>query len=145
VSGFSRTKGDTVTPAMSGLFDAQEPKVTLVDRAKTIVPPALVGLLFVLIGYTKFDNNPRGEWYQIFEQIGLGQWFRDFTGGMQVLGGLLMCVPKTMVYGAAMLTCTMIGAVFVDLFVIHVPFFIVPFFLAIVVVIVAMICRESNS
>ena len=88
---------------MSGLFDAQEPKVTLVDRAKTIVPPALVGLLFVLIGYTKFDSNPRGEWYQIFEQIGLGQWFR------------------------------------------HVPFFIVPFFLAIVVVIVAMICRESNS
>jgi hypothetical protein len=63
----------------------------------------------------------------------------------QVAGGLLMCVPKTMVYGAAMLTCTMIGAVFVDLFVIHMPFFIVPFFLAIVIVIVAMICRESNS
>ena len=130
---------------MPGLFDAAEPKVTWVDRAKTIMPPALVGLLFVLIGYTKFDSNPQGEWYQIFERIGLGQWFRYFTGGMQVLGGLLMCVPKTMVYGAAMLTCTMIGAVLVDLFVLRGPFFIIPFFLAVVIVIVAMLCRESNS
>jgi uncharacterized membrane protein YphA (DoxX/SURF4 family) len=130
---------------MPGLFDSPEPKVTWVDRAKTIVPPALVGLLFVVIGYTKFDGNPRGEWYQIFERIGLGQWFRWFTGVMQVTGGLLMCVPKTMVYGAATLTCTMIGAVLVDLFVLRGPFFIVPFFLAIVIVIVAMLCRESMS
>ena len=130
---------------MSGLFDAQEPTVTWVDRTKTIVPPALVGLLFVFIGYTKFDGDPRGEWYQVFERIGLGQWFRWFTGVMQVTGGLLMCVPKTMVYGAAMLTCTMIGAVLVDLFVLRGPFFIVPFFLAVVIVIVAMLCRESNS
>jgi uncharacterized membrane protein YphA (DoxX/SURF4 family) len=127
---------------MPGLFDATELKVTWVDRARTIVPPALVGLLFVLIGYTKFDSNPRGEWYQVFERIGLGQWFRYFTGGTQVLGGLLMCVPKTMVTGAAMLTCTMIGAVFVDLFVMHGPFFIIPFFLGVVIVTVAMLCRQ---
>jgi uncharacterized membrane protein YphA (DoxX/SURF4 family) len=127
---------------MSGLFDAPEPKITWVDRAKTMVPPALVGVLFVLIGYTKFDSNPRGEWVQIFDRIGLGQWFRYFTGGTQVLGGLLMCVPKTMVIGAAMLTCTMIGAVFVDIFVIHMPFFIIPFFLAVVIIVVAMLCRE---
>ena len=95
-----------------------------------------------MIGYSKFDSNPRGEWYQAFERIGLGQWFRYYTGGMQVLGGLLMCVPRTMVIGAAMLTCTMIGAVFVALFVIHVPFFIIPFLLAVVIVTVAMLCRE---
>jgi putative oxidoreductase len=110
-----------------------------------MVPPLLVGLLFVLIGYSKFNDNPRGEWVQIFDRIGLGQRFRYFTGAMQVLGGLLMGVPKTMVYGAAMLTCTMIGAVFVDLFVIHQPFFIIPFFLGVVIVIVAMLCRESSS
>jgi putative oxidoreductase len=124
---------------MPGLFDAQEPKVTWVDRTKTIAPPALVGLLFVFIGYTKFSGD---EWVQIFDRIGLGQWFRYFTGGMQVLGGLLMSVPKTMVYGAAMLTCTMIGAVLVDLFVMHGPFFIIPFFLGVVIVTVAMLCRE---
>jgi len=130
---------------MPGLFDAPEPKVTWVDQTRTIVPPAVVGLLFVLIGYTKFNGDPRGEWYQTFERIGIGQWFRIFTGVMQIAGGLLMCVPKTMVYGAAMLTCTMIGAVFVDLFVIHMPFFIVPFFLGVVIVIVAMLCRESSG
>lgn len=130
---------------MPGLFDAPEPKVTWVDQTKTIVPPAVVGLLFVLIGYTKFNGDPRGEWYQTFERIGIGQWFRIFTGVMQIAGGLLMCVPKTMVYGAVMLTCTMIGAVFVDLFVIHMPFFIVPFFLGVVIVIVAMLCRESSG
>jgi putative oxidoreductase len=128
---------------MPGLFDAAEPTVTWVDRTKTMVPPTLVGLLFVFIGYTKFDSN--GSWVQIFARIGLGDWFRYFTGGMQMLGGLLMCVPKTMVYGAAMLTCTMIGAVFVDLFVIHQPFFIIPFFLGVVIVIVAMLCRESSG
>jgi hypothetical protein len=128
---------------MPGLFDAQEPKVTWVDRVKTFVPPALIGVLFVFIGYTKFDSH--GSWVQVFDRIGLGQWFRVFTGVMQVGGGLLMCVPKTMIYGAAMLTCTMIGAVFVDLFVMHQPFFIIPFFLAVVIVIVAMLCRESNS
>lgn len=69
---------------MPGLFDAQEPKVTWVDRAKAIVPPALVGVLFVFIGYTKFDGNPRGGWFETFERIGIGQWFRIFTG---VAGG----------------------------------------------------------
>ena len=128
-------------PEFSGLFDAQPPKVTWSDRIKTIVPPAIVGVLFVFIGYTKFDGDPRGSWFKTFEQIGLGQWFRVFTGIVQVAGGLMMCVPKTMVAGAALLTCTMIGAVFVDLFVIHMPFFIVPFFLGIVIVTVAVLCR----
>jgi putative oxidoreductase len=128
-------------PEFSGLFTAEPPKTTWVDRLKTTVPPALVGLLFVFIGYTKFNGDPRGEWYQTFERIGLGQWFRIFTGVVQVAGGLMMCVPKTMIYGAALLTCTMLGAVFVDIFVIHMPFFIVPFFLGVVIVTVAMLCR----
>jgi hypothetical protein len=36
----------------------------------------------------------------------------------------------------------MIGAAFVDIFVIHMPFFIVPFFLGVVIVTVAMLCRQ---
>jgi putative oxidoreductase len=126
----------------SGLFTAEPPKITRVDRVKRIVPPALIGVFFVLIGSTKFDGDPKSMWYQTFEQIGLGQWFRVFTGAMQVAGGLLMCVPKTMVAGAAMVAATMLGAVVVDLFVLGQPVFIVPFFLAVVVATVAMLCRE---
>jgi hypothetical protein len=128
-------------PEFSGLFNAEPPKTTWFDRLKTGVTPALVGVLFVFIGYTKFNGDPHGSWYQTFEHIGLGQWFRVFTGVVQVAGGLMMCVPKTMVAGAALLTCTMIGAVLVDLFVIHMPFFIVPFFLGVVIVTVAVLCR----
>jgi hypothetical protein len=41
---------------------------------------------FVFIGSTKFDNDPNGMWVKLFEQIGFGQWFRYFTGAMQVGG-----------------------------------------------------------
>ena len=127
---------------MPGLFTAEPPKVTWVDRVKRVVPPAIIGVFFVLIGYTKFDGDPKGMWYQTFQQIGLGQWFRVFTGVMQVGGGLMMCVPKTMVVGAALVAATMLGAAVVDLLVLGQPVFIVPFFLAVVVVTVAMLCRD---
>jgi hypothetical protein len=54
----------------------------------------------------------------------------------------MMCVPKTMLLGAALVAATMLGAVVVDLFVLGQPVFIVPFFLAVVVVTVAMLCRD---
>jgi amino acid transporter len=55
----------------------------------------------------------------IFEQIGFGQWFRYFTGVMQITGALLMLTPWTLTIGAAMLACTMVGAMLVDVFVAH--------------------------
>ena len=126
----------------SGLFTADPPKVTWFNRVKKLAPPAIVGVFFVLIGYTKFDGDPKGMWYQTFQQIGLGQWFRVLTGVMQVTGGVMMCIPKTLVVGSALVTETMLGAAVVDLFVLGQPFFIVPFFLAVVVVTVAMLCRD---
>jgi len=53
--------------------------------ARTL-PAIAVGVLFIAIGYGKFDGNPRRMWFRIFEQIGLGQWFRIFTGVVQVTG-----------------------------------------------------------
>jgi putative oxidoreductase len=132
-------------PELSGLFSAETPKTGWGERLAKLVPPILVGLLFVLIGYTKFNGNPRGEWYQTFERIGLGQWFRVFTGLVQVSGGILMCIPRTLFVGAVLLASTMIGAVLVDLFVIRMPFFIIPFFLAVVIVIVAMLCADERT
>jgi hypothetical protein len=83
------------------------------------LPRLGVVFAFLFIGITKFNDDPRGEWFRIFEQIGLGQWFRHFTGGMQVTGALLLLTPWTRTIGAAMLGCTMIGAMFVDIFVVH--------------------------
>ena len=54
----------------------------------------------------------------MFGQIGLGQWFRVFTGTLEVLGAVLVLVPATAVYGALLLAVVMIGAIITHLFII---------------------------
>jgi uncharacterized membrane protein YphA (DoxX/SURF4 family) len=90
---------------------------------------------FVFIGATKFNNDPRGEWVKLFERIGWGQWFRYFTGTVQVAGALLMLTPWTLTVGAALLVCTMIGAMITDIVVMHaVGYALLPFALLGIVV-----------
>lgn len=95
-----------------------EEERSAIDVYTAWLPRLAVVVGFLIIGATKFSGG-RGEWYQIFERIGLGQWFRYFTGGVQVLGALLLLTRKTRTIGAAMLACTMIGAMFVDVFLVH--------------------------
>jgi len=113
---------------------------TPVDTSRTRVlagsvlrslPAVAIGLLFVFIGYGKFSS--RGVWVTIFEQIGLGQWFRIFTGVVQVTGGVLMIPRRTRSAGAVLLGCTMLGAAIVDVVVIGSPVAIVPLLLLIVI------------
>jgi putative oxidoreductase len=107
-------------------FVVEEQRTTF-DVVKLWFPRVLLALVFVFIGLSKFNSDPRGEWFQIFAKIGLGQWFRYFTGAMQIMGALLMLTPWTLTVGAALLACTMIGAVVVDVFVAPVAIFaIVP-------------------
>jgi putative oxidoreductase len=90
-----------------------------IDVFKTWVIRIPVVLVFLLIGITKFNNDPRGEWFKIFERIGFGQWFRYVTGAIQVTGALLLLTRWTRTLGAVMLVGTMIGAMLVDIFVMH--------------------------
>lgn len=96
------------------VIDDQPPIVMRVVRAALPIP---FGLLFVYIGWTKFGSH--SMWVQVFARIGLGQWFRYFTGAMQLTGGLLLAVPRTRIVGSAMIACTMLGAVVVDLFILN--------------------------
>jgi uncharacterized membrane protein YphA (DoxX/SURF4 family) len=82
---------------------------------------AAVALAFVFIGASKFPNSPRNMWVTLFEQIGFGQWFRYFTGIVQIAGGLLLLNRRTITAGAALLICTMIGAAIVDVVVMRSP------------------------
>jgi putative oxidoreductase len=95
-----------------------EEKRTAIDVYTEWLPRLAVVFGFVLIGATKFSTG-HGEWYRIFELIGLGQWFRYFTGAVQVLGAILMLARRTRTIGAAMLACTMVGAMVVDVFIAH--------------------------
>ena len=45
-----------------------------------------------------------------FELIGLGQWFRYFTGVIEVLGAVALLVPQAAFYGSALLATLMVGA-----------------------------------
>jgi len=106
-------------PAAPELTFLVEERRGAIDVFKTWVIRIPVVLVFLLIGITKFNNDPRGEWFKIFEQIKFGQWFRYVTGAIQVTGAVLLLTRWTRTLGAAMLVCTMIGAMLVDIFVMH--------------------------
>jgi len=68
-----------------------------------------VALFFVAVGLDKFAA--KSDWPRIFARIGWGEWFRYTTGVVEALGGLLMLLPRTTRLGAALLACTMLGAI----------------------------------
>ena len=52
-----------------------------------------------------------------FDQIGLGQGFRYLTGAIEVIGVILLWLPRRQVIGAAVLGGTMVGAVLTHWFI----------------------------
>ena len=53
-----------------------------------------------------------------FGIIGLGQWFRYFTGGLEIISAVLLFVPSLAFFGALALAATMVGAIITHLFII---------------------------
>lgn len=78
----------------------------------------LLAVLFLYQGIDKFSE--RRLWLRIFEEIGFGQWFRYFTGVVEISGGLMLLIPKATLVGVGLLICTMIGALLVHVLVIGV-------------------------
>ncbi len=56
---------------------------------------------------------------QIFDQIGMGQWFRIVTGVVEVVGAAALLIPGFAAIGAAWLGATMFFAVLTHLFILH--------------------------
>lgn len=69
----------------------------------------LLALAFGAAGIAKLAAVP--QMVQVFEAIGIGQWFRVVTGLVEVTGAVLLLVPATGFIGALLLTATMVGAV----------------------------------
>ena len=78
----------------------------------------LLAVLFLYQGIDKFSE--RRLWLRIFEEIGFGQWFRYFTGVVEISGGLMLLIPKATLVAVGLLVCTMIGALLVHVLVIGV-------------------------
>lgn len=69
--------------------------------------------MFLFAGSQKLTGNP--AMVQVFEAIGIGQWFRYVTGAIEVVSAVLLLVPSLAFYGAVALALTMAGAVFTHL------------------------------
>jgi len=94
-----------------------EPSRSRVDLLTEWIPRIGVALLFFFIGSSKF--SPDSMWVRLFARIGLGQWLRYLTGALQVGGSILLLIPRVSTIGAAMVASTLVGAIVVQLFVLH--------------------------
>ena len=113
-----------------------EPPSSRLRSVGRALPRVGLAVFFMLVGYSKFNNDPGSEWVEIFERIGVGQWLRYVTGVMQVGGAILVLPRRTLTVGAAMLACTMAGAAMVDLFIVPSPIVIVPLLLLMMIIVV---------
>jgi len=77
----------------------------------------LAAALFLMAGGAKLAGA--APMVATFNAIGVGQWFRYVTGGIEVVSAVLLLVPGLAAFGAALLVCTMIGAVFTHLAILH--------------------------
>ena len=57
--------------------------------------------MFLMVSFFKLSGDPR--MVGLFDAIGLGQWFRYLTGSLEVLGAVLLLVPRLSGLGASLL------------------------------------------
>jgi putative oxidoreductase len=69
----------------------------------------LTALAFLAAGGSKLSGAP--AMVGMFEKIGFGQWFRYVIGSLEVVGALLLLLPRTAAIGAWVLATVMIGAI----------------------------------
>jgi uncharacterized membrane protein YphA (DoxX/SURF4 family) len=94
----------------------------------------VLALAFAAAGAAKLAGMP--QQVVTFDAIGFGQWFRSFIGVVELLGAVLMLVPRTGFFGGLWLGGTMVGAVATHLLLIGgspVPAFILGLLCALVV------------
>jgi len=74
---------------------------------------AVLTLAFLAAGLSKFAGVEM--MVATFDAVGVGQWFRYLTGALEIAGAILLWVKGREVYGAGLLTVTMVGAVIAHL------------------------------
>lgn len=92
-------------------------------------------IVFLFFASGKFKNADDAPWVVFFRQVGLGQWFRYFTGVLEIIGAFLVLFSRTVEAGLALLASVMFGAMVIVVLVLHRPFdafFAFAFFCAII-------------
>jgi putative oxidoreductase len=81
-----------------------QPQPSMRSKSREIaawVLRVVVGLTFLLIAATKLFGT--ADTVEYFEAIGWGQWFRYLTGSLDLVGAVLLFVPRWTFYGAVVL------------------------------------------
>lgn len=77
--------------------------------------PILVWVMSLWFAYKLIDNgvqklDPEGFWTSAFEKWGYPVWFRIFIGVLEVVGGVLLIIPRVRIFGGLILCMVMLGA-----------------------------------
>lgn len=76
----------------------------------------LLIIAFSAVGIAKLASAP--QMVQVFDGIGIGQWFRYVTGIVEIVGGVLLLRNATSFFGGLLLATTMVCGVATHLFII---------------------------
>jgi putative oxidoreductase len=93
--------------------DRQRGRASLIALWLTQVALAV---MFLMAGGSKLAGVP--AMVNLFDAIGLGQWFRYVTGVIEVTAGIALLVPSAALFGALLLIPTMLGAMVTNVFVV---------------------------
>jgi putative oxidoreductase len=96
------------------------PTRTQPGKAANIALWVLQGLLaLAFAGAASGKLLGHADMVALYGVIGVGQWFRIVTGLLELTGAVLIVVPRTKFFGAALLGTIMVGAVLTHLFILH--------------------------
>ena len=73
----------------------------------------LLALVFLGSGGAKLAGA--AAMVEMFDKLGRGQWFRYFTGLLEVAGGIGLLIPRYAFYAAGLLAVVMVGAIIAHL------------------------------
>jgi uncharacterized membrane protein YphA (DoxX/SURF4 family) len=79
----------------------------------------LVALAFIGAGGAKLAGA--AAMVEVFDKVGFGQWFRYFTGLLEVTAGIGLLISRFAFYAAGLLAIVMVGAIIAHLTVLRSP------------------------
>ena len=92
----------------------ERPAVSGKGRRITLwILSGLVALAFIGAGGPKLAGA--AAMVELFDKVGLGQWFRYFTGILEVAGGVGLLISRYAFYAALLLATVMVGAIIANL------------------------------
>jgi putative oxidoreductase len=97
------------------IFNTTRAEYARAENGALWILQILVAAVFLMAGSSKLFGNTM--MIEVFDNLGLGQWFRYVTGAIEIFSAVTLLVPRFIPLGALLLIGTMSGAIVAHLFV----------------------------